>query len=358
MITAIISILLLFGAHSKSYEKQANTIAQYGDVDTITTSAGIELNKHTNAWLKGRFQKFTPWKEGKGANHMFWNWEIVLSDNSRYPVVPVNSDMSFRDFEDKDVLVYGKVFHGIIIGDSNPDHQSMTGYRIDAHNVIILAETRPHPGTLDTCRTWNEIESHYNMYAYVQGKIIEYVPPRDHSKIGDYKIWDWELVTADNYSIPLTAKNSALDINSFMGKNVTVKAYILNGIIFGEENTANIRGTRIDAEEISINEPVDPASKIMLKLEDFNDEGLRERPKGEFSSTSYEFCIPATDEAVAEVQAIDPTAGILKTSKGRSGCSDKEWLVISSTRQANFKQVILKLAGLSYVRKITETFWE
>lgn len=357
MITAIISFLLLFGSPTNSFEKQVHTVITQGS-NTITTSAGIELNKSNNAWLKGHFQKFTPWKEGKGANHMFWNWEIVLSDNSRYPVVPVNSDMSFRDFEDKDVLVYGKVFHGIIIGDSNPEHQSMTGYRIDAYSVVILAETEPYPRTLDTCRTWSEIESHLNMDAYVTGKVIEYTPPHDGSKLGDDKIWDWELVTADNYSIPLTAKNSASDINSFIGKNVIVKAYILNGIIFGSENTANMQGTRIDAYEINLAEPIDPRSKITLDLDEFTEDGLRERPQGEFSATSYEFCIPATDEAANEVIAIDPMLGIYKTSKGRSGCTDKEWLCISSTRQPNFKSVILKLAALNYVRRISETFWE
>jgi hypothetical protein len=358
MITAIISILMFFGLAVKPIEKQIYTESQkVYFVDTVTNTAELESNKNTKAYLTGRFQKFTPWKEGKGANHMFWDWEIVLTGGGSYPVITKSSVIQLSDYENKNVLIYGNIFHGIIIGDSDPNHQSMTGFRIDAENIIILAQTIPYPG-LDTCRTWSDIESHYNMYAYVQGKIIEYVPPRDHSKIGDYKIWNWELITADNYSIPLTAKNPALDINSFIGKNVIMKAYILNGIIFGEENTANIRGTRIDAEEISLSEPIDPASKIMLKLEDFNDEGLRERPKGEFSSTSYEFCIPASDEAAAEVMAIDPTAGILKTSKGRSGCSDKEWLVISSTRQSNFKKVILKLASLSYVRKITETFWE
>lgn len=358
MISAIISFLLLFGIQTNSFEKQVYTAPQYGNADTITTSAGIELNKDNNAWLKGHFQKFTPWKEGKGANHMFWNWEIVLSDGSKYPVAPVNSDVSLRDYEGKDVLVYGKVFYGIIIGDSNPNHQSMTGYRIDAHNVIILAQTETYPKPLDTCRTWRDIESHFNMDAFVEGKIVEYVPPHDGSKLGDDKIWQWELVTADNYSIPLTSKNKSLDINSYIGMRVMIEAYILNGIIFGSENTANMVGTRIDAETIYLSETKAPNSKITLNLDEFTEDGMRERPKGEFSSTSYEFCIPASDEAANEVMAIDPTAGIYKTSKGRSGCSDKEWLVISSTHKANFKTVILKLAALSYVRKISETFWE
>ena len=58
------------------------------------------------------------------------------------------------------------------------------------------------------------------------------------------------------------------------------------------------------------------------------------------------------------VKAIDTTAGVMKGSKGRSGCSDKEWLVIGGTRQSNFKNVLRKLAELKFIRKISETFWE
>ncbi|MEO8512318.1 MAG: hypothetical protein ABI543_02035, partial [Ignavibacteria bacterium] len=134
------------------------------------------------------------------------------------------------------------------------------------------------------------------------------------------------------------------------------------GIIFGSENTANITGYRIDPVEISVNENgygnTLIEGKIRLDLTKFNDDGYRVHPDGEKSATSYEFCIPANDSILKELKAIDPTAGEMKGSKGRSGCSDMEWLVIGSTRQKNFKDVIKKLAELSYIRKITETFWE
>ncbi|HJY63491.1 MAG TPA: hypothetical protein VJ455_04990 [Ignavibacteria bacterium] len=211
---------------------------------------------------------------------------------------------------------------------------------------------------LDTCRFWADIESHRNKDAWVIGRIIEYVPPHDSSKLGDEKIWDWEIVTADNYSIPLTAKTKELDVSSFIGKYVIVKAYILYGIIFGSENTANIQGTRIDAEEIYLVDLPDPKTKIRFKLDEFTEDGMRERPKGEFYAISYEFCIPADEKTMQEVLAIDTTAGVLKGSKGRSGCSAKEWLCIGSSRQPGFKKVILRLAELSYIRKISETFWE
>ncbi len=242
MIIAIISIFMLFSSHGAKNEKHFEAYSQVGS-DTITTNEGIESHKNTQAYIKGKFQKFTPWTSGKGANHMFWDWEIVLPGGGSYPVITNNTVIDLSNYENQNVLIYGNVFYGIIIGDSNPDHQSMRGYRIDA-------------------------------------------------------------------------------------------------------------------EEISFAAPTDPRSKITLNLDEFNEDGMRERPKGEFSSTFYEFCIPATDEAAKEVQSIDPTAGIYKTSKGRSGCTDKEWLCISKTRQPDFKKVILKLAELNYIRKISETFWE
>jgi len=109
---------------------------------------------------------------------------------------------------------------------------------------------------------------------------------------------------------------------------------------------------------ISCGSSQDQNSKINFNLSEFTDDGLRERPKGEFSAINYEFCIPASEETLKEVQAIDSTAGVMKGSKGRSGCTDKEWLVIGSSRQPGFKTVITKLASLKYIRKINETFWE
>jgi hypothetical protein len=213
-------------------------------------------------------------------------------------------------------------------------------------------------GELDTCRMWGDIESHRNNNAYVIGKIIEYVPPHDSSKLGDEKIWDWEIITADNYAIPLTAKNKSLDVNSFIGKYVIVKAFILYGIIFGRDNTANMQGTRIDAEEIHLIDLPAAWSKIKIDLSEFNNNGLRKDPGGERSSIHYEFCIPASEEIYKEVYKIDSTAIYYKGSKGRSACSDKEWLCIGSSRQPGFKKVIQKLAELPYIRQITETFWE
>jgi hypothetical protein len=98
--------------------------------------------------------------------------------------------------------------------------------------------------------------------------------------------------------------------------------------------------------------------KIKFNLDEFTNDGQREMPKGVFNYINYEFCIPANDETLKEVQAIDSTVGVMKGSKGRSGCTDKEWLCIGSSRQAGFRKVIEKLATVKYIRQINETFWE
>ena len=356
MIISIFSILFLLAF---SPEKPQNT-AILPPIDTCRSIDNAMMNMNKEAVIFGRIQKYTPIKEGKGAGHMFWQWEVKFPGSGKIPVISKHKQgadsINFAAYENQYVIIHGTIFFGIIIGDSNPEHQSATGFRIDA---VTIQPDESKPGIyLDTCRVWADIETHWNKDAYIAGKIIEYIPPHDSSKLGDEKIWDWEIQTADNYSIPLTAKNKLLNINNYIGKNVIVKAYILYGIIFGSENTANMRGTRVDAEEIYFMDPPGPKMKIKFDLDEFNDDGLRERPEGDFHGISYEFCIPADEEIYKEVLKIDSTAGVMKGSKGRSGCSDKEWLCIGSSRQPGFKQVILKLAELNYIRQINETFWE
>ena len=101
------------------------------------------------------------------------------------------------------------------------------------------------------------------------------------------------------------------------------------------------------------------SSKINFKLSNFTEDGMMMMPDKESSGyINYEFCIPARDEYFKEVSGIDTTLALYKTSKGRSKCSDKEWLCIGSSHQKNFKDVILALAKLSYIRQISQTFWE
>jgi hypothetical protein len=358
MISLLISLMLGFTSITYSIPKQ-ETIPVY--IDTCRSMTDAEKFMNTNAVICGRLQKFTPWLNGKGAGHMFWQWEIKLSDGTAIPVVNKNKSdgesIVFDEYESRNVVIYGTVYYGIIIGDSDPNHQSMTGFRIDADGIDIAGNITAQ----DTCWLYADIEAHPNMDAIIAGKVIEFVPPGDGSKLGDEKIWDYELVTQDKYRIPIR-KDKYLNLEKLKNKDVFINGYVKYGIIFGEPNTANMQGYRIDPLEISLNETgygnTLTERKIRIDLSKFNDEGYRVHPDGEKSSTSYEFCIPANDSVLAEVKTIDPTAGEMKGSKGRSGCSEEEWLVIGSTRQSGFKEVLRKLSELKYIRKITETFWE
>ena len=100
------------------------------------------------------------------------------------------------------------------------------------------------------------------------------------------------------------------------------------------------------------------SSKINFDLTNFTEHGMMIIQGTDRGYINYEFCIPAGDEYFKEVQRIDSTLGLYKNSKGRSACSDKEWLCIGSSNQKNFKKVMLALAKLSYIRQISQTFWE
>lgn len=247
MIKAVLLLVLLYNAclnsHAKNYDFQPEPAEKQTNTDTLKTAEQITANKNTEALMLGKIQKFTPWTKGKGANHMFWNWELVVNDNEAFPLIAKDSSLlNLAKFENKNVLVSGKVYYGIIVGSELG--QNMTGYRIDAEYVSLLT------GLNDTSRSGDEIQLYHNQITYVEGTVIAYEPPHDNSKLGDEKIWSWELKLPDGSAYPLTEKNEWIGMDKYIGKNVIVKCKVHYGIIFGYENTANMRGTRIDAEEV------------------------------------------------------------------------------------------------------------
>lgn len=364
LLLPILFSLIFFSAYDTRVEANSECISIYNS-DTCRSYSDAERLKNTPAIIIGRLQKFTPWEKGKGAGHMFWQYEIKLDDSTAIPVV--NKDKSdgesipFDEYLNSDVIIYGTVYYGIIIGDSNPEHQSMTGFRIDADGIDFMPGYEPQ-ASIDTCRIFIDLEANANKKIFASGKLLKYVPPRDGSKLGDEKIWDYVLEMPDGTILPLKRTGDDLEPESFINRDVFVYGFLKHGIIFGKENTANMTGYRLDPLEIKVNEKgyITPLHeyKIKIDLTAFDDDGFRVYPNGEKSSAHYEFCIPAVDSLLAQVKAIDPEAAEMKGSKGRSGCSDLEWLVISSTRKPGFKDIIKKTAELKYVRKITETFWE
>jgi hypothetical protein len=94
-----------------------------------STSDCLEKNKNKEAIVTGIFQKFTPWTTGKGADHPFWDWEILLADSTAIPVKSTYDEINYKYFEGKKVNIKGVIFFGIIIGCE--EGQNATGFRID-----------------------------------------------------------------------------------------------------------------------------------------------------------------------------------------------------------------------------------
>jgi hypothetical protein len=98
-------------------------------------------------------------------------------------------------------------------------------------------------------------------------------------------------------------------------------------------------------------------STIGVDLANVNRAGLR-GPPGGLHAVHYEFCIPAGERHAEEVRSIDPTAQFMPGSRGRIGCARDQALVVGSTHQRSYRQVLERLAGLEYVNRIEESFFE
>jgi len=97
-----------------------------------------------------------------------------------------------------------------------------------------------------------------------------------------------------------------------------------------------------------------PVNKIRFDLSAISPEGLM-GDQNSLRSLSYEFCIPAQLTTLKEVKVIDKTLQYSR-SRGRIGCRSNQYLCIGDTHQSQWKTILLKLAGLDYVKKI-EQFW-
>jgi hypothetical protein len=72
----------------------------------------------------------------------------------------------------------------------------------------------------------------------------------------------------------------------------------------------------------------------------------------------YEFCIPADEPRADEVRAIDPTARLMRGSRGRIACTQGQVLVLGYTHQPRHREVLERLANLPYVERIAEAVFE
>jgi hypothetical protein len=98
----------------------------------------------------------------------------------------------------------------------------------------------------------------------------------------------------------------------------------------------------------------DDINKIQFNYTKVDDTGLR----FEGVSVDYEFCIPAKKSYGKKVLSIEPQAQILSQSKGRSGCSDSEWLCIISNHDDRWKKKLFAISALPFVERIRQTDYE
>jgi len=122
-------IILLFSTVivSCGEEKDMNNYISCDNYDCI------EKNKNKQGIIKGTLRPYTPVEKGKGAGTMFWDWEILLSDDFTIPVLCEDKSINLSSYNNKNILIEGEIFYGIIIG--CPEGQNARGYRIDVKSI-------------------------------------------------------------------------------------------------------------------------------------------------------------------------------------------------------------------------------
>ncbi|MBK9397333.1 MAG: hypothetical protein IPN55_08910 [Saprospiraceae bacterium] len=97
-------------------------------------------------------------------------------------------------------------------------------------------------------------------------------------------------------------------------------------------------------------------SKIKFDLTQLDKDGLSGPDDGK-RSISYEFCIPDNKINRDKVKKIDISIQFTK-AMGRSMCGKNQILCLGNTHQPNAVKVLERLSKLTYIEKITETYFE
>ena len=97
-------------------------------------------------------------------------------------------------------------------------------------------------------------------------------------------------------------------------------------------------------------------SKIKFDLTQLDKDGLSGPDDGK-RSISYEFCIPDNKINRDKVKKIDKSIQFTK-AMGRSMCGKNQILCMVNTHQPNSVKVLERLSKLTYIEKITETYFE
>jgi hypothetical protein len=119
---------------------------------------------------------------------------------------------------------------------------------------------------------------------------------------------------------------------------------------------------KVDSGDQIQNESHPPVPEAAREVIRFDSSRLDEQglvgPADGLRALSYEFCIPAVEAHVSEVESIDATIAIQRSSPGRIGCGEAEYLAIGNTHQADFRKVLARLSRLPYVDSIEEAHFE
>ncbi len=127
-------------------------------------------------------------------------------------------------------------------------------------------------------------------------------------------------------------------------------------VFWGSPARANELMTQRSAQISSPTRSSILSPKIRFDSSHLSEQGLMGQPGG-WRSLSYEFCIPATPQAVADIRAIDPTLSYSR-SPGRIGCRQNQYLVIGHTHHPHWRKRLTRLANLPYVERIDPFFGE
>jgi len=105
---------------------------------TCTTFKCIEGHENQEGRVQGLLRVYTPNEKGKGAGHMFWSYEILLSDSIAIPVISKSGhEINLKSFLDKEVVIECVFYNGIIIGGEDENAQAARGWRIDATRIKV-----------------------------------------------------------------------------------------------------------------------------------------------------------------------------------------------------------------------------
>lgn len=98
--------------------------------------------------------------------------------------------------------------------------------------------------------------------------------------------------------------------------------------------------------------PYRSGDTIAFDFDDLDADGRYATEEGDLRYLSYEFCIPARDDVMADVTATDTSALCTEVAPGTGGCGGDEMLCVGNTKPSNFRSVLERLAAKPYIREI------